>query len=440
MTRYPQAGRVKTRLAAEMGDEKAAQLHSDIARHCIRRMHAVALSGDVDLEVRVAGASPSKTRAWLGRRVRVREQCGANLGERLASALQIAVDEGAPSAIAVGSDAPEVGGRQIREAIAALESVDVVLGPAADGGYYLIGVAASAAARAIPALLAGDIPWGTQDVLTSTLTAAESAGISVGLLAELADVDRPEDLALWDAILAEEERARTDPTLSVVIATLNEAENIQASVESALDAGAHEVIVADGGSTDTTVELAERCGVTVVDAPQGRAAQINVGAEHATGDVLLLLHADSLAPETALRDTRDVLADPDVALGGFRFSAGNPSRRSDRLMSWVGRTRHGLFGLPYGDQGQFLRRIDFEDLGRMPEMPVMEDYEFALRCRKLGRLGVARSRLWTSARGWEEHGIVKVAVVNSAVIVGYRAGVDPNRLAAWRGSIAEREG
>ncbi len=261
----------------------------------------------------------------------------------------------------------------------------------------------------------------------------------MGLLDELADIDRPEDLALWDDLLAAQERVRTDPTLSVVIPALNEEANIAAAVESAFGGGAHEVIVADGGSTDRTIELAEKSGATVIKASAGRASQINAGASQVTGDVLLFLHADSLVPATALNDIRDVLADPGVVLGGFRFSAGDQSRASDRFMSWVGRTRHGLFGLPYGDQGQFLRRVDFEDLGGMPLMPVMEDYEFALRCRRLGRLGVARSQLWTSARGWEEHGIVSVAVVNSAVIVGYRAGVGSDRLAAWRASIAERD-
>ena len=438
MTRYPQAGHVKTRLAAEVGDARAAQLHSDIARYCVRRMHAVALSGDVDLEVRVAGGSPRKTRPWLGRRVRVRAQSGPDLGARLADALRTALAEGAPSAIAVGSDAPELGGEQVRAALATLKDADVVLGPAADGGYYLIGVSPSASARSIPSLLTTDIPWGGPDVLAATLAAADRAGLAVGLLDELADIDRPEDLVLWEDMLAEQEHVRADPALSVVIPTLNEEGSIVAAVESALAGGACEVIVADGGSTDRTLELAEKSGATLIETRPGRASQINAGASRATGDVLLFLHADSLAPATALCDIRDVLADPDVVLGGFRFSAGDPSRTSDRFMSWVGRARHALFGLPYGDQGQFLRRIDFEDLGGMPMMQVMEDYEFALRCRRLGRLGAARSQLWTSARGWEEHGIVKVAVVNSAVIAGYRGGVGSDRLAAWRRSIAER--
>jgi rSAM/selenodomain-associated transferase 2/rSAM/selenodomain-associated transferase 1 len=398
-------------------------------------MHAVSLSGDVELEVRATGASPSRVRAWLGRDVPVRDQGDGDLGVRLDRAVSRALAQGAPAAVAVGSDAPDVGGALVREALGALARADVVLGPATDGGYYLVGVGKRSGPEAARALFGGAIPWGSERVLEETLAAARRADLEVHLLQEAADIDREEDLEIWDRVLGQQRQVASEPAVSALVAALDEEAGIADAVGSARRAGVREVIVADGGSTDATRQRAEEAGALVIESPLGRARQFNAAAARATGDVLLLLHADSRVPATALDEIRDALADPDVVMGGFEFSTGDPSRTRDRFMSWVGRSRHRIFGLPYGDQGQFVRRIDFEDLGGMPEMPTMEDYEFALRCRALGKLVVAPSALWTSARAWDEHGVLKVAAVNSAVIVGYHLGASPQTLAGWRGAI-----
>ena len=435
MTRYPEPGVAKTRLAEAVGEVEAARLHSEIARYCVRRMHAVAIAGDAELEVRASGASSRQVRRWLGRSVRVRRQGSGDLGARLAEAMRVALAEGAPSVVVVGSDAPGLGGAHVRDALEALREEDVVLGPASDGGYYLAGVRASAAERAVPALFGGEIPWGSAGVLATTLGSIERAGLSVAHLSELADVDREDDLPVWEGVRAERERVRTDPQLSVVIPALDEQARIADAIESAHAAGVGEVIVADGGSADRTVGVARNAGALVLAAPRGRAAQLAAGAHRASGDVLLFLHADSRLPQSALDDVQATLSGPDIVLGAFAFNAGDPSRPRDRFMSWGGRMRHGFFGLPYGDQGQFIRRQDLEDLGGIPQMPTMEDWELAVRCKRLGKLGVAPSRLWTSGRAWQEHGALAVIVMNSAVIVGYRLGVRPEKLAAWRAVI-----
>jgi rSAM/selenodomain-associated transferase 2 len=212
-------------------------------------------------------------------------------------------------------------------------------------------------------------------------------------------------------------------------------EHIADATKSALDAGVHEVIVVDGGSIDSTAERARASGAVVLEAPRGRARQVSAGAAEAVGDVLLFLHADSRLPPSAVADIAAALGGDDVAMGAFQFDAGN-GHACDRLMSWAGRTRHRVFGLPYGDQGQFLRRRDFEDLGGMPQIPVMEEWELARRCARLGRIATAPSRAWTSGRAWREHGVVRVVAVNGAVIAGYRLGADPEDLARWRAGIA----
>jgi uncharacterized protein len=440
LTRYPRPGRTKTRLAPVLGDDGAAALHSTLARHCVRRMHAVALSGSAVLEVHVSGAGTQETQRWLGRRVTIRNQAAGDLGDRLAAAATGAITDGAPAVVLVGSDAPGLCGAHVREALEGLAGAGVVLGPALDGGYYLVAFSAGSSARAVPALFGPHIPWGTGAVLQQSLAAARESGLAVRLLEPLADIDRPEDLAVWESVLAGEERTRLNPRVSAVIPALNEESCIVSTIESAWRAGAHEVIVADGGSDDRTTTLASQSGALVIAAERGRSRQLNAGARAASGDVLLFLHADTTVPLDAVEHVGRVMSDPDVVLGSFRFSAGDPSSRVDRLISTAGDWRHRVTRLPYGDQAPFVRASDFADLGGFPDLPVMEDYEFALRCTRLGRLGLSPAAVRTSARAWHEHGLVRTTLTNSAVIAGYRLGVSANTLAGWRRRIAEPSG
>jgi len=338
----------------------------------------------------------------------------------------------------VGSDAPGVGGVHVRAALDALAQHDVVLGPAMDGGYYLIAVAARSAARSVPALLSPQIPWGTADVLETTRAAARDAGLSVHLLDPVADIDRPEDLAIWAAILADEERAQGYPRLSVIIPALNEEDTIATAVACSWAADAHEVIVADGGSTDRTAEIALAGGAHVVRSACGRAMQMNAGATNATGDLLLFLHADTSIPADSLDPIRGAMAHAETALGSFRFAAGDPDNVIDRLITAGGVLRHAIFRLPYGDQALFVRARDFADLGGFPSLPVMEDHEFAQRCSRLGGLETVRLSARSSARAWHRYGLMRTTLTNAAVIAGYRVGVPTERLAAWRSRSAER--
>lgn len=439
MTRYPAPGQAKTRLAGALGEQGAAQIASDIALRCVHRLHAVSLSKAVQLEVRYTGGSSSQMRSWIGHRIPLNAQSAGDLGARLDRAMREALESGAPAAIAVGSDAPTLGGTQIRAALRALESNGVVLGPATDGGYYLVGVRADVARVALPALFEADIPWGTDTVFSETVASLARVGMTASTLEALPDIDRPEDVVIWQQIQAEEERVRVSPEISVVIPALDECERITGAIESARAAGIREVIVADGGSSDNTTGLAREMGASVVDAPRGRSCQLNAGATHATGDVLVFLHADCRLPVDAATQIREVLGDSIVVMGAFRFEAGDRARFTDRLITALGSLRHRVFGLPYGDQALFVRRVDFEDLGGFPDIPVMEDYEFAVRCKRLGVLGTTSSSAHSSTRAWRDHGVVRGTLVNMAVIAGYRLRISPDRLASFRKRALGRE-
>lgn len=435
MARVPSPGVVKTRLAEELGPREAADLYRDMGAYCVRRMRAAAASGGLRLEIRVDGGITA-ARAWLGHGMQMRSQREGSLDARLARAFRNAFREGAPAVLAVGTDCPELGGRHVRQALGALQHADVFFGPAEDGGYNLVGIRADVADRGIAAIFGPHIPWSTDEALTASVDAAESFGLSVALGESLADVDRPADAFVWQHAAAERERVRTSPRISVVIPTLEEAEEVAGAIASAVRGGAYEVIVADASASGATARTAEVAGALVLGSDRGRARQLNAGARQAKGDVLVFLHADTRLPVDAADLVRDVLDDHEVALGSFRYGTRTPHDLTDAVIRLGADARHLLFGLPYGDQCQFCRKQDFEDVGGFPDIPTMEDYEFALQMRRLGRVATARGSVDTSTRTWRKHGLARATLVNAGVIAGYRLGVPPERLAGWRARIS----
>jgi rSAM/selenodomain-associated transferase 2 len=188
-----------------------------------------------------------------------------------------------------------------------------------------------------------------------------------------------------------------------------------------------ELVVADGGSRDATVAIALAAGARVVFAERGRGPQMNAGAAAATGDTLLFLHADvSVDPHAAAAIAR-ALSDPLVAGGNFdiRFEGG----REARLFSAINRVRCRL-GVIYGDSGIFCRRAVFEKLGGYRQWPVLEDYEFARRLRKAGRVALLDVPIHVSARRWRNGGIWATLWSWFWVQTLYYLGVPPGKLAA----------
>jgi len=427
MARYPEAGKVKTRLAPALGPDGAAALHRELAAHCVGRMRPLDISGDARVEVHHDGGSTVALREWLGAWPRLVPQVDGDLGHRLDAALSRAIGSGAGAAIVLGSDCPAARATHVRAAVRQLAAHDVVIGPAEDGGYWLLGVGAEASSRALPALFAG-IEWGGRDVLRQTLERAEAASLRVGLVDRLADVDRPEDLEYWRA---ERLRGRTPPTsVSVVIPALDEALRVGAAVGSAIDGGASEVIVVDGGSRDGTRVVAAAAGARVISTRPGRAHQMNVGADGASGDALLFLHADTRLPAGFAGRVCEALGTCDTSGGAFTWGTDDTSLAGP--FNLAGRLRVAIFRVPYGDQALFLRRRTFEDLGGYPEQPVMEDWELAQRLRRMDGLRVLPERTVTSSRRWTHAGILRPTLAYLGIIAGYRLGIDPVVLDGWR--------
>lgn len=218
--------------------------------------------------------------------------------------------------------------------------------------------------------------------------------------------------------------------ISVVVPCLNEAEALPALLRAlARENEAHEVIVADGGSTDATLAVARAAGAHVALSPRGRGAQLSAGAATAKGEVLWFLHADSKVAYGAMGAMLRALAAPGVVGGNFRvlFDGGT---RFDRFMIWFyGAIRR--LGLFYGDSGIFVRRGVYDAIGGMRALPLMEDHEFVRRLRRAGSLVCVRfPPLITSSRRFR--GRHPIAIMGGWLLIHvlYAAGAPP-RLLAW---------
>ncbi|MBL7076146.1 MAG: TIGR04283 family arsenosugar biosynthesis glycosyltransferase [Kiritimatiellae bacterium] len=215
--------------------------------------------------------------------------------------------------------------------------------------------------------------------------------------------------------------------MSVVIPAWNEAERIGATIDR-IRSDAHEVIVVDGGSRDGTRTVAYGKGARVLSAPPNRACQMNVGAQAATGNVLLFLHADTLLPDRFAIDVQQTLLRKVIA-GAFRFRL-EGERLAWRVVEWGTLWRFRLCRLPCGDQAIFLRTERFRAMGGFAVTPLMEDFELMCRLRNCGRIRLARRAAVTSARRWIRLGVFRTTLINQLIVLGYRLGVSPDRLAS----------
>ncbi|GIK17213.1 MAG: hypothetical protein BroJett003_21770 [Planctomycetota bacterium] len=416
-SRYPEPGKTKTRLIPALGAEGAAELQREMTMHTLLTVEQTRFARRATAEVRFVGGTVQRMSELFETSLPLLPQGDGDLGARMHRALADAFARGAGSAIVIGTDCPSLDAAVLDSAFEALQTHDCVLGPAHDGGYYLIGLR-----RPAPQLFNG-IDWGSECVLRQTLAQAAVAGLSVHQLAPREDVDLPANLPAW--------RRSRRPNLSVIIPTLNEAGTVQEAIECALQAESVEVLVADGGSTDETWRIATEAGARVIHAPAGRAAQMNAGAAAARGQFLLFLHADTTLPIGYAAEVMRMLAAPRVVLGAFRLGIDH-SRPVFRLIEWGSNVRSRLLRMPYGDQALCTRASDFYRLGGFADLPFMEDFEFVRRVRRRGRVAIARCAVRTSARRWLARGLVRLTLIHQACIMGYRLGFAPAALARWR--------
>lgn len=196
--------------------------------------------------------------------------------------------------------------------------------------------------------------------------------------------------------------------LSIVVPALDEAATIADTLAALapLRAAGHELIVVDGGSRDATVERSRPLADRVIEAPRGRARQMNAGAALAHHARLLFLHADTRLPAGA---ADAVLAALDAGASWGRFDVHIDGRSPWlRVVAALMNLRSRLTGIATGDQAMFVRRDAFEAIGGFPDQPLMEDVELSRRLKRhTGRPACLRARVRTSGRRWDHHGVFR---------------------------------
>ncbi|MDB9315044.1 TIGR04283 family arsenosugar biosynthesis glycosyltransferase [Spirulina sp. CS-785/01] len=219
--------------------------------------------------------------------------------------------------------------------------------------------------------------------------------------------------------------------LSVIIPVLNEASHIRNTLRSVQQYPEVEIIVVDGGSQDDTLAQVESLGISVIMSPQkGRAQQMNWGAKHATGEILLFLHGDTCLPPDYAPQVQAALQSPQVIAGAFTLGID-----SDRwIFRWVEgmvNLRSQLCSLPYGDQALFLKKAIFQQFGGFPQLPLMEDFELVKQLRGRGKIAIVSQSVLTSSRRWQKLGVFKTTLINQLIILGYFFRISPDFLARW---------
>lgn len=414
-TRVPVPGETKTRLMPYFTPEQCARLHvcflKDIAAMC--------REGENETDIYVCYSKPPKNSGeesspggtagcqdGAGRLRKIFGECagyfpqeGEALGQRMYRAIEKVLDRGYQACVLMGTDVPEVQWEDIRLAYEILEEKDVVLGGTADGGYYLVGMKA-ARKEAFEKQT-----YGHGNVLYDTVHGLKSKGLSVGLGKERYDIDTREDIeGFRDRMRFRKRLQRTETgkyllrtgRISVIVPVYNEKKTIGRLLES-LDKIKErcEIIFVDGGSTDGTPAHIG-ADFKVLHSEKGRAVQMNLGARESTGDILFFLHCDSELPERPLEQIRSVMKDYRVGCFGIAFHSRNFFMYTCRVIS-----NHRIKdrNVVFGDQGIFIDRKLFFEMGMFPELPVMEDYQFSLDLKKRGeKIGITEKRIYTSDR------------------------------------------
>ena len=220
------------------------------------------------------------------------------------------------------------------------------------------------------------------------------------------------------------------PAISLVVPVLGEAGTIAQSLGSLqpLRGDGVEVIVADGGSRDETRCIARPLCDRLIDAPRGRASQMNAGARAASGRVLLFLHADTRLPPGWDRAVRDATGARGREWGRFDVRLDGPHPML-RIVERAMNLRSRLSGIATGDQAIFVTRDAFRAAGGFPDIPLMEDVALSRTLRARSRPACLHAAVVTSSRRWEHDGIARTIVLMWRLRLEYALGADPERLA-----------
>ena len=218
--------------------------------------------------------------------------------------------------------------------------------------------------------------------------------------------------------------------VSIIVPTLNEELVLENTLTHIQQLSPHELIVSDGGSNDYTYRIADRFSHRVITGSAGRALQMNAGANEATGDLLLFLHADSRIEPESYRKMLEYMKNPKWIGGAFTLCI-ESGKWSLKLIALLANIRSKYFGVAYGDQGFFVRKEVFKDMNGFSPIPICEDLDFYYRLRKKGSVILLKEKAHTSPRRWINEGIFFTTVRNFIIAVLFGLGFPLHILTKW---------
>lgn len=427
----PKAGVGKQRIAAQLGESAALEVSSLLLDAALE--DAAAWPGRV-----VIAPADAADAAWAGSLLpgaEVVPQEGTNLGDRINHVDAAVRETGGETVLVIGSDAPGLNAAVVEAARHALDTHDVVLVPATDGGVILLGCRT-------PWPRLGNLPWETDRLGAALERRCREAGLSVALLEPGHDIDYWEDLlTARGSLVADERPARTALTewidrrsaISIVVPVRDDTAALRellTRVTPRLQSH-DEVIVVDARQSADCRSACEHFGAIYQSQAGHRGERLNAGARVARNPILWFLHADAEPHPAATDKIRRTVAwaGKRHTVGGFfRFRFSGPRTWVKRLLEAAinFRTRTGT---PYGDQGLFMSSEAFQAAGGFASTPLFEEVELVKRLRRAGRMRRLSVPIGVSPRRWEQDGWLRRTVHNRLLALGYALGVQPGRLA-----------
>ena len=447
-TRIPKAGRTKTRLMPFLSGDECVNLHYSFMADEIEAICSVADNLEVHyLEEKDATDDElDDFRSFLMQEVTIPFLTTSQVGSDIFKKMKHSFDEAfkrnpASKIVLVGCDIPTLRACVLEDAFEKIDEKCVYLAPSSDGGFYSIGMHkfVEAPFRECETL--------QTDVFEDALRQVLDAGKTVQVGPELTDIDVPSDLyflwhrrgelnqnSLTKAFLDTFDETRFGRAgvdglqVSVIVPVYNEISTIAKFFKNleVMDADP-EVVFVDGGSNDGTQQFLRnnlKPKQKFIVTAKGRASQMNAGARVATGDVYFFLHADSKPPNNAISEVKRVLSRTDWGCFGVRFDDNDPLMKICQVIS---NNRIIDRRIVFGDQGIFIKRELFDEIGGFPDIPIMEDYQFSLTLRDKGkRIGIARGLITTSTRRYAQGGKLKVMWQMNRLRKAYRSGLPPD--------------
>ena len=222
--------------------------------------------------------------------------------------------------------------------------------------------------------------------------------------------------------------------ISIIVPTLNEARCLNKTLIKIQQLSPYELIISDGGSNDGTLKIAAKFTQHIIKGPAGRALQMNAGAQVATGDLLLFLHADSHIKPNSYQKMLDTMKNPKVIGGAFSLLI-ESSKWALQIINQFANLRSKYLGRAYGDQAFFVKKHIFQQMKGYTEFPICEDLDFYKRLKVFGPVVLLKEVVLTSPRRWVNDGIWLTTIKNIFIATLFELGFPPRILTKWYQAI-----